>query len=148
MSRMMLLLAGLTAALVLAGCSPGEPEVSPNEQVAADDRTEEAPTDGEAGDTDEAAPDGEAAQFAAGVELAFTSAPDSLPAGALTFELVCESLPHNVIIEGVQGDEPIVECPGEGSFTGDAELESGEYTYYCGVPGHREGGMEGTLTVS
>ena len=28
-----------------------------------------------------------------------------------------------------------------------AELPPGEYFYYCNIPGHREGGMEGTLTV-
>ena len=28
-----------------------------------------------------------------------------------------------------------------------AELPPGEYFYYCDIPGHREGGMEGTLTV-
>lgn len=33
---------------------------------------------------------------------------------------------------------------GSGSFT----LPAGTYTFYCAVPGHRESGMEGTLTVS
>jgi plastocyanin len=27
------------------------------------------------------------------------------------------------------------------------ELKTGTYTFFCSVPGHRQGGMQGTLTV-
>lgn len=41
----------------------------------------------------------------------------------------------------------MAECDAGGSGTGTLELETGEYTYFCTVPGHREQGMEGTLSV-
>ena len=57
------------------------------------------------------------------------------------------AIPHNVVIEEngkeLAGFEPLAE--GEESET--AELKAGTYTFYCSVPGHREAGMEGTLTV-
>jgi plastocyanin len=35
-----------------------------------------------------------------------------------------------------------------GTKTLTASLKPGTYTYLCSVPGHRQGGMQGTLTVS
>jgi uncharacterized cupredoxin-like copper-binding protein len=34
-----------------------------------------------------------------------------------------------------------------GSKTVSATLRAGTYKFYCSVPGHRQAGMEGTLTV-
>ncbi|HET9677875.1 MAG TPA: plastocyanin/azurin family copper-binding protein [Solirubrobacterales bacterium] len=72
----------------------------------------------------------------------------SAKAGKVTIDFKNPSpLEHNVVIEEngkeLAGFEPIAE--GEESET--AELKPGTYTFYCSVPGHREAGMEGTLTV-
>jgi uncharacterized cupredoxin-like copper-binding protein len=56
-------------------------------------------------------------------------------------------LSHSVAIEGggvaVQGE---VVTQG-GTSTAGADLKPGSYTFFCTVPGHRQAGMQGTLTV-
>jgi plastocyanin/mono/diheme cytochrome c family protein len=54
---------------------------------------------------------------------------------------------HNISIEGNGLDEhgPVVK--NGGVSTVNADLKPGAYTFYCSVPGHREAGMEGKLTV-
>ena len=71
------------------------------------------------------------------------------PAGPTTFEFANPaSLGHDFCLEQDGSEVGCTELVTDGdSSTLDADLESGEYTYYCSVAGHREGGMEGTLTV-
>jgi uncharacterized cupredoxin-like copper-binding protein len=55
---------------------------------------------------------------------------------------------HNVTIaqgSTVLGATPTVQG---GSRSLSLKLKPGTYTFYCSVPGHRQAGMEGTLTVS
>jgi plastocyanin len=80
--------------------------------------------------------------------LAFDKTELSAKAGKVTIDFNNPSpIPHNVVIEEngkeLAGFEPVAEGQEEVS----AELEAGTYTFYCSVPGHREAGMEGTLTV-
>ena len=55
---------------------------------------------------------------------------------------------HNIYLQ--DAEETVVaesEDVAGGAVEISAELPPGEYFYYCNIPGHREGGMEGTLTV-
>jgi plastocyanin len=58
------------------------------------------------------------------------------------------AISHNVVIinsaNTVLGRTPTF-GGGTKSFT--MTLKPGTYTYYCSVPGHRQAGMHGTLTV-
>jgi plastocyanin len=78
--------------------------------------------------------------------------PDTLeaPAGNVTIDYTNpSSIPHNVAIES-DGEELAQGATVTGGDTGSAEaaLDPGEYIFFCSIPGHREGGMEGTLTVT
>lgn len=68
-------------------------------------------------------------------------------AGEVTVSLVCEpAVAHNFVIE--ETDDTVADCNAGATDVGTVELEAGEYTYYCSLPGHRSAGMEGTLTVA
>ncbi len=56
------------------------------------------------------------------------------------------ALEHNFVIDELSIASPLVPGGESGSVTINAP--AGEYQYYCSVPGHKEAGMVGTLTVS
>jgi uncharacterized cupredoxin-like copper-binding protein len=58
------------------------------------------------------------------------------------------SFPHGIAVEGngVDKDGKVVQQGGTSSLT--VKLKPGKYTFYCPVPGHRQAGMQGTLTVT
>jgi plastocyanin len=70
------------------------------------------------------------------------------PPGALTMRSPNESsVDHNIALEGSGVDE-VGEIVRDGGVSEiQADVQPGEYTFYCSVEGHREAGMEGTLNV-
>jgi plastocyanin len=83
-----------------------------------------------------------------GGELRFDR--QSLEARAGQVTLVMDnpsSVPHNISIKGGGVDQEGETVGKGGRSTVRAELRPGEYDFYCSVSGHRQGGMEGTLTV-
>jgi plastocyanin len=81
-------------------------------------------------------------------ELAYEEDSATASAGTVTLELTNEaSVPHDVQIEGPDGDLGGTDEVTGDTTTAEVELDPGEYTFYCSVPGHRDAGMEGTLTV-
>lgn len=100
------------------------------------------------------APDGDGAETV-GVsadpdgDLAFQEDSLEAPAGEVTFEFENPAeIPHDFVLEDENGNEfarTDVITADTDSLT--VDLEPGEYMFYCSVPGHREGGMEGPLTV-
>jgi plastocyanin len=82
-------------------------------------------------------------------ELAYTTTEASAKAGKVTVDFNNpQSLTHDVAIEDSSGKEVgKTDLIGNEETSTTVDLKPGTYTYYCTVPGHREAGMEGTLTV-
>ncbi|MDX6602895.1 MAG: hypothetical protein QOF13_2097 [Solirubrobacterales bacterium] len=84
-----------------------------------------------------------------GGELAYTTTSATAKPGKVTLEFTNpQALTHDVAIESSSGEEVgKTELIASGSDSTTVDLKPGTYTFYCSVPGHREAGMEGTLTV-
>jgi plastocyanin len=81
--------------------------------------------------------------------LAYTTTEATAKAGEVTVEFNNpQGLTHDVALESSSGEEVgKTELIASGSDSTTVNLKPGTYTFYCTVPGHREAGMEGTLTV-
>ena len=83
-----------------------------------------------------------------GGSIAYQFANAESPAGQVDVRSPNESgTDHDIALEGngVNEKGEVVKNGGVSEFS--VDLKPGEYTFFCSVPGHREGGMEGALTV-
>jgi plastocyanin len=82
-------------------------------------------------------------------ELAYEQTSLSSKPGKVTIDFTNPAtLEHDVAIEGPEGKELATSALiGKGKTSVSADLAPGTYHFFCTVPGHREAGMEGTLTV-
>jgi uncharacterized cupredoxin-like copper-binding protein len=82
-------------------------------------------------------------------QLSYTTKSVTAKAGKVTVELHNpQPLPHDVAIEDSSGKTiGKTEVVTESTDTAVVNLKPGKYTFFCTVPGHRQAGMEGTLTV-
>jgi plastocyanin len=144
MTKLLALIAALSlAAFGLAACGGDDDD----ETTAAPTETEATTTAGGGGGgggggtiSFEADPDG---------ALAYTQTEVTGPAGNDTIDFVNDSsVPHDVTIEDSGGNQLAQTEVITGDTTStDATLDPGTYTFFCSVDGHREAGMEGTLTI-
>jgi plastocyanin len=120
----------LGASLALAACGGGS-------------------TSGTTGTTDGGTADSATSVSLVGTDsLKFDKTELSVAAGEeVTVTLTAEgSVAHNFVIEELD-DEMVVEVDGGATDSGTITLEAGTYTYYCDIVGHRQSGMEGTITA-
>ena len=81
-------------------------------------------------------------------QLAFDKKSATVSAGKVAIDFVNKSpVPHNVTI--AKGSKVIAQTKTlkGGTATASANLARGDYVFYCSVDGHRQAGMQGTLTV-
>ena len=78
-------------------------------------------------------------------QLAFVTNTATGTPGQITVKMANKSgTPHDIVIDG-KGKGEVVKDGGVSQFQ--ATFTAGSYTFYCSVPGHRQAGMQGKLTV-
>ena len=84
-----------------------------------------------------------------GSDLAFDQTDVTSKAGSVTIDFDNkQSLQHDVAVADSSGSViGQTDLVSSGTAETTVDLQPGTYTFYCTVPGHREAGMEGTLTV-
>lgn len=131
----------IAIAALLVGCGGDDSSDTSSTTESTTTQTEAPATEQTAGDTVDlqANPEG---------TLAYEETSLTAKAGTVSIDFTNDSpIGHDVVVE--QGDKEIASTPiiTEDSAVTTFDVEPGSFTFYCSVPGHREAGMEGTLTV-
>ncbi len=139
-----LLVAIALAAFGLAACGGDDDDDS--------DTTEAATTEAPATETEAAGGAGGTIDLSAPADgsFAYDTTEVDTAAGTVTVNFDNPApLSHNVVIEDDAGETlGETDLISESTTSTTVDLQPGSYTFYCSVPGHREGGMEGTLTAN
>ncbi len=81
-------------------------------------------------------------------QLAYITKIATAPAGSLEIDSKNDaSIPHDIALEGGGINEKGETVQDGGTSSISVDVKAGKYTYFCTIAGHREAGMEGTLTV-
>ena len=146
MNRIAVLVAVACVALIATGCGSSKKKASTNTTsssvTAANPPTSTTPPQGKAA--------GSSLKLSAdpGGQLKFTVSSLSAKSGKVTITMSNPApVPHGIAVEGngVDKDGKIVNQGAKSTVS--VTLKPGKYTFYCPVPGHRQAGMQGTLTV-
>jgi plastocyanin len=144
MKKALVLFATLLAAIALVACGDDDDDGG---GAAAETTTEATTGGGGAG----AAGGATTLQLSADPSGALAYDTDSLnaKAGSVTIDFTNPAaVSHDVAVEQDGNELGKSDLVAEGSTTLQlSDVQPGEYTFFCTVPGHRKGGMEGTLTV-
>jgi plastocyanin len=152
-----LLLSAAALALGIAACGGGSSSTSSAAGASTSAATSSASsgTGTSAGTSSAAAAGGGSTNLAIAANpsgsLAYDKKTLSAKAGKVTITMANMSpVGHNITIQqgtsgSVLGATPTFQG---GTKSVSVNLKAGTYTFYCSVPGHRAGGMVGTLTVS
>jgi len=150
MKKVAALLVLALAALTLAACGGDDSDSSSTTTEAAPESTSAGGSQGAGGTGGSGG--GSVVQIDAveGSGLAFVQKDVKAKAGQVSIEFTNpQSLSHDVEVEDASGEDVgATELIADSKTTATIDnLKPGKYTFYCSVPGHREAGMEGTLTV-
>ncbi len=160
MKKLAVLLVLALASIALVACGSSSSNSNSNSTTsggsetsggAAGESGEKGGEGGEKSGGNESASGGSTLKFEAdpGGQIAYTTTEATAKAGKVTVDFKNpQGLPHDVAIENESG-----KTIGQTSLVSEEEtsttvnLKPGTYHFFCTVPGHREDGMEGTLTV-
>ena len=154
--RLLAVLPVLIGLLVLAGCgssSSSSSSASTPETTPASTPAETTSTPAETTSSSAESSSGGSSKLSLSAnkegQLSYNTKTLSAKAGAVSIDFENASpVGHNVTIESSSG-ETVGATPTfqGGSKSVNLNLKPGTYKFYCSVPGHRQAGMEGTITV-